>query len=113
MSEIDKIVADVETVMTSVLIRAFKALGCNPACHCCGKELKDGNIFKLAMVTTRPYWSYGDMAPSPTTETSDEMLCAVCTPERLIAVRKKNLKDRVLKSQGGNSNGFTRPHKEE
>lgn len=111
-SAIDDIISDVEMIMTTVLIRAFKTQGCNPACHCCCNSINAGDKFKLAMITNNPYWDSKNKKPSDETEINDEMLCNNCTPDMLTADRAKELKDTMPQRYGGNaSNGFTRKHK--
>jgi len=101
MSEIDEIKADEEGVMTSTLIRAFRAAGCDPACHCCFKTLKEGDKFKLAKVETMKLNYY-----SIVESVNDEMLCEDCTPRMLKGRRKKQRADWVASK----TSGFTRKH---
>lgn len=88
MSEIDKIVADERVMMTETLIRAFRAEGCNPGCHCCSEYILKGSYFKLAQVAG-----------------NDEMLCDDCTPKKLLKKRKKERAEREFQARG-----FTRKH---
>lgn len=103
MSEIDGIIADEDVVMTSALVRAFKMSGCDPACHCCGKEIKIGEEFKLACVLSVE----NTRSRNPVETPNDEMLCSACTPKKLIAMRRREQRKTVAYhiAQGG---GFTR-----
>jgi len=106
MKEIDEIKSDEKVVMTAILIRAFKMAGCDPACHCCDKELKAGDIFTLAEV--KSISNVRNVRSEP--ETNDEMLCSNCNPAKLIRKRQRLQNERITyhARQGG---GFTRPHK--
>ena len=98
MSEIDDIPADEEVILTATMDRAFKVLGCDPTCHCCEEEINIGDVFKLACV-----------------DNEDEMLCAKCTPEQLIAKQKAAQAEAVQLSLASasylRSGGFSRPHR--
>lgn len=109
MSElIDKIAADTEIEMTDDLIRAFRACGCDPKCHCCGDMLTAGLKFKLARVKNVQYYTDYSLKKSINeTGDNDEMLCHSCTPEDLFKYRKKvwrSTKKAALHT------GYTRPH---
>ena len=104
MSGIESIKADVKMEMTELLLRAFRAAGCDPACHCCYVEIKVGDEFKLAVVIST---KIGQQE-----QTLDEMLCSKCTPVKLIRRRKLDIKNnnarRARKIAEGGS-GFSRP----
>lgn len=93
---LDSIVANEEVLMTVELIRAFKIVGCEPACHCCGEDLLQGDIFKLEMIKTE------DLIGSESSF-NDEMLCKNCTANMLISLRRQECKDYTY-------TGYTRKH---
>jgi len=96
VNEIDKIVADEEIEMTPLLRRAFLLTACDPACHCCGNDIGDGAVFKLAAVIGQ--WNKDDYY--------DEMLCENCTVQDLLDERDRKEKERIARLGGG----FSRPH---
>ena len=103
MGEIDEIKADEVGVMTSILIRAFRASGCDPTCHCCLKQIKNGDKFKLARIETMKLDYY-----SVVESINDEMLCEDCTPRMLKGRRKKQRADWIASK----TSGFSRKHRE-
>ena len=86
---IDEIPADTELVMTADLRRCFLVAGCDPACHCCDKDIKDGATFKLAQI-----------------DTMDKMLCSRCTPRMFRNARARQRQFNL--SRGGS--GYERQH---
>ncbi len=82
--------------MTVTLDRAFRAVGCEPECHCCEKPILIGHKFKLALVVD-PFYK----------QSTDQMLCYHCTPAKLLEAEKA-VRFAYAQRQAG---GFTRPHK--
>ncbi len=108
---IDKIPADENTVMTPLLRRAFLMEECDPACHCCDKDIADGDNFKLASVPAEDEWN----------GTFDIMLCTDCTKanytihmerkrEAAAEATRQRMEIRNYSPYGGR--GFSRPHLE-
>lgn len=100
MSEIDDIPPDEMIELTESMKRAFLALDCDPECHCCGKPIEIGQKFKLAYIE-RPKGGWTDP------DSTDEMLCYHCTPEKLLAQEKEQREERERRSRGG----YTRAHR--
>lgn len=100
---IDEIIPDEELTMTQTLKRAFLLEGCNPACHCCEKEIVIGEVFKLAFIEHKNI----EYVYSPDVS-EDEMLCSVCTPEMLKKKMKVRHKEKLAYI---NRRGFSRIHK--
>lgn len=92
---IDDIPADETLTMTPILIRAFRAVGCIPSCHCCLKDIAAGQDFKLATVRAKHKY---DM------ENTDQMLCGKCTPQMM--VKSINTSRKYWEAQG---RGYSRP----
>ena len=99
MSVVDDIAPDEMCTMTAQLDRAFRALDCEPECHCCEKPILIGHKFKLAYIK-RPEGGWIDP------ESTDEMLCYHCSPAKLLAMEKVAMDARDARRSGG----FTRPH---
>ena len=108
---LDEIPADAEIEMTAELIRAFKLCGCDPTCHCCGKQLIEGRAFKLAYITSLDRFTvtYHTGEKYRTMKESDEMLCSECTPADLIAYQERLWKEGE-KSYENRYSGYTRSH---
>lgn len=91
MSKIDPVAAipaDVMVPMTDELHRLFRAGGCDPTCHGCGRELPVGAEFKLAAVT-KAHLAYAKKKYLASwifrsSEPHEIMLCAKCTPTSMI-----------------------------
>lgn len=93
--KIEEIPADEVVEMTPLFHRAFSAVGCNPHCHCCWKELPIGSMFKLA--TMEPGTSgFARGHDKPT----DVMLCKKCTPKKF-AKQTKEEYEAKQKAGGG------------
>ncbi len=92
---IDDIPADKTLTMTPILIRAFRAAGCNPFCHCCREGIAAGQDFKLATIMAK---RGHDM------ESTDQMLCEKCTPQMMVESINKSRKH--WEAQG---RGYSRP----
>ena len=95
---IDKIPADEDTILTTLLKRAFQYHSCNPACHCCGNDINVGEIFKLASIEAEEPWNKGNFY--------DHMLCRNCTAQDYID--KQALRRTERERRAGM--GFSRPH---
>ena len=112
MSElINEIPADTEIEMTGELIRAFKVAGCHPTCHCCGKELIEGQPFKLAYIKSLDRFTvtYHTDERHKEFKEEDEMLCNKCSPADLIAYQEKLWKNSEVEFDNRHS-GYTRHH---
>ncbi len=106
MSKIDSIKADLKTIMTDELVRAFRLSGCDPECHCCQKNILIGDTFTLSEINDPEL-----------EELKDEMLCIACTPDMLLKERRRQ-KELVKRerekyarekiAQGGH--GYSRKH---
>lgn len=91
---LDAIDADEICTLTETLDRAFRAAGCVPECHCCGRTIRTGRKFKLAYIE-RTQWPH---------VSTDEMLCYRCTPAKLLEKENAQL-ERMTRG------GFTRIHR--
>ena len=92
--------ADDVLTLTAALARAFRTENCEPACHCCGKDIQIGRKFKLAFIPSKePLSLFSDG--------HDVMLCYHCTPAKLAIAREKERVARMRRA----GHGFTREHK--
>jgi len=78
---IEQIPSDELTAMTDTFYKAFKASGCKPRCHCCSKEIKTNNFFKLGTVVNAPKIDSVSSGYSKwqETESREVMLCDECS----------------------------------
>jgi len=79
--EVEEIPSDEVIEMSSVMHRAFKAGGCRPLCHGCGKWLDVGSKFKLQTVNTTLRYDGVNIDTGRNIESREVMLCDICTPE--------------------------------
>ena len=96
---VEDIPADDLMTMTARFVRGFKALGCDPHCHCCEKKIEVGMKFKLAFIKRPQY----NILSGP--DSADEMLCYHCTPAKLLALEKAARNASMERLRRG---GFTR-----
>ena len=95
--------ADDLLTLTAPMARAFRTEGCEPACHCCGKDIEIGRKFKLAFIPTPSTY-----CPQFVPQGEDVMLCYHCTPAKLVEVRERQRKARERQRAG---HGFIREHR--
>lgn len=108
MNKIDEIEPSKNTEMTDELIRIFKSVGCDPACHACEKGIKSGEIFKLVPHPTI------DRAGHPMEGFSDEMCCDKCGTHHLTLRDKRWVrahKKSIVLNKASGGTGFSRPSK--
>jgi len=98
---IDDIEPDEICEMTALLDRAFRAVDCEPECHCCKKPILIGQNFKLAYIKRPDSYVLRD--------STDEMLCEKCTPAKLLRAEKKARTSMLAYRQ--QHGGFTRKHR--
>ena len=91
---LDDIDASQTVTMTPALRRLFLAEGCDPACHACGKKLRDGTRFQLV-----PHSING------TEPMRDEMVHVKCGAAGLIRRDRREAKPRAR------TGGYSRPSK--
>lgn len=88
--ELDAIPADKNIQLTPTLRRLFLMAGCDPACHACEKELKNGELFQLL--------SYNG---------NDEMVHPRCGKTGLKRRDKRVEKQRILRVKANRASGGT------
>lgn len=100
---LDQIDANADYLMTSDLIRLFRAVGCDPTlCHACGERLLVGSTFKLV-----PHQKPGGAM-------TDEMCCEKCGEHQLVLRDKRAVKldqPNVFRRNGVSFGGYSRPSK--
>ncbi len=91
--DINDLETDELITMTKEMHRAFNAVGCDPACHCCGVKIPVGEQYKfghvtlqLAMEADREFGPYEKFKPFKTDKGHEVMLCKddLCTPEAMV-----------------------------
>ena len=89
--KVEEIPSDKLVVMTKFWHKAFNTAGCNPMCHCCMRDIKIGEKFKLATVETNKTDSANSgISLMAKIESREVMLCQSCSVEDMNKMTKIN-----------------------
>ncbi len=104
---LDDIPADMVTVMTDVIDRAFKLAGCDPTCHCCHVVIAIGDTFILARYNKQRFTT--TLAER---KEQDIMLCSKCDVDDMATMERKALRRHNKWLRENPRAGYTRIHRE-